>query len=401
MLAVGWPGAHPAATHTSRHQRSGAANAERVGIADTVSYLLINRLVVENLRSRPVRTMVSALAIGVQVTMVLTLVGLSRGMVEDAQQRARGVGADIVVRTPGSSVFSFSGTFSDSALAAVRQQTGIAVATGTFVYGIGGLNSVTGIDLAAFNTMSGGFHFLQGGPFRGPDDIVLDEIFANENHKRAGDTIQLINRTWKVSGVVEPGMLSRAFIDLARLQDLTANNGRLSAIYVKLSDRTRAAAAVAELKERLPAFPIYSMQDFISLLTESNVPMLRTFTRVIIGIGTLVGFLVVFLSMYTAVLERTREIGILKALGGSPWFILDTLLRETVLLALVGSVLGIGMTFGARWLIRVFAPMMVTVIVPDWWPIATAISIIGALAGALYPGLRAARHDVVEALAYE
>jgi putative ABC transport system permease protein len=196
-------------------------------------------------------------------------------------------------------------------------------------------------------------------------------------------------------------MLSRAFIDLARLQDLTANNGRLSAIYVKLADRTRTAAAVAQMKERLPTFPIYSMQDFISLLTESNVPMLRTFTRVIIGIGTLVGFLVVFLSMYTAVLERTREIGILKALGGSPWFILSCLLRETVLLALVGSVLGIGMTYGARLLIRLFAPMMVTVIVPDWWPIAMAISIAGALAGALYPGLRAARHDVVEALAYE
>jgi putative ABC transport system permease protein len=362
---------------------------------------LINRLVVENLRSRPVRTLVSALAIGVQVTMVLTLVGLSRGMVEDAQQRARGVGADIVIRTPGSSVFSFSGTFSESALAVVRQQPGIAVATGAFVYGIGGLNSVTGINLAEFNRMSGGFHYLRGGPFTGPDDIVLDEIFASENHKHAGDSIDLMNRTWRVAGVVEPGMLSRAFIDLARLQDLTANNGRLSAIYVKLADRTRTAAAVAQMKETLPTFPIYSMQDFISLLTESNVPMLRTFTRVIIGIGTLVGFLVVFLSMYTAVLERTREIGILKALGGSPWFILSCLLRETVLLALVGSVLGIGMTYGARLLIRLFAPMMVTVIVPDWWPIAMAISIAGALAGALYPGLRAARHDVVEALAYE
>jgi putative ABC transport system permease protein len=398
---VGWHGAHAGMRQIGRQRRSRAANAERVGIAVTVSYVLINRLVVENLKSRPVRTLVSALAIGVQVTMVLTLVGLSRGMVEDAQQRARGVGADIVIRTPGSSVFSFSGTFSDSALTVVRQQPGIAVATGTFVYGIGGLNSVTGIDLAEFNAMSGGFHFLQGGPFAGPDDIVLDEIFAHENRKRAGDSIELLNRTWRVAGVVEAGMLSRAFIDLARLQDLTANNGRLSAMYVKLTDPTRTAAAVAQLKEQLPTFPIYSMQDFISLLTESNVPMLRTFTRVIIGIGTLVGFLVVFLSMYTAVLERTREIGILKALGGSPWFILDCLLRETVLLALVGSVLGIAMTYGARWLIKVFAPMMVTVIVPDWWPIATAISIVGALAGALYPGLRAARHDVVEALAYE
>ena len=130
---MGWHGAHAGMRQIGRQRRSRAANAERVGIAVTVSYVLINRLVVENLKSRPVRTLVSALAIGVQVTMVLTLVGLSRGMVEDAQQRARGVGADIVIRTPGSSVFSFSGTFSDSALTVVRQQPGIAVATGTFV----------------------------------------------------------------------------------------------------------------------------------------------------------------------------------------------------------------------------------------------------------------------------
>jgi putative ABC transport system permease protein len=344
---------------------------------------------------------VSAVAIGVQVTMVLTLVGLSRGMVEDAQQRARGVGADVVIRPKGSSVFSFSGTFPDGTLATVRQEPGIAVATGTFVYPIGGLNSVTGINLAEFNSMSGGFHYVEGGPFTGADDIVIDQVFASENHKHAGDRIELMNRMWRVAGVVEPGMMSRAFLELTHLQDLAANNGRLSCIWVKLADPARTAAAIADLKASLPGFEIYSIQDFISQLTENNVPMLRKFTGVVIGIGTLVGFLIVFLSMYTAVLERTREIGILKALGGSPWFILDTLLRETVLLALVGSVLGIGMAYGARLLIRALVPMMITVIVPDWWPIATAISVVGALCGALYPGLRAARHDVVEALAYE
>jgi putative ABC transport system permease protein len=374
---------------------------ERIGIAVTVSYLLINRLVVENLRSRPVRTLVSALAIGVQVTMVLTLAGLSRGMVDDAQQRARGVGADIFLRPPGSSMFSFSGTFSSKVLDQVRREPGVTLATGTFVDAIGGLNSVTGINLAEFNAMSGGFHYLQGGPMSGPDDILLDEIFAGENHKRAGDSIEILNHPWKISGVVESGLLSRVFIDLARLQDLASNNGRISSIYVKVADRSQTDAIVASLKQKLPDFPIYSMQELLSQLTESNVPMLKTFTRVIIGIGTLVGFLVVFLSMYTAVLERTREIGILKAMGGSPWFILNALLRETVLLALVGSVLGVGMSYGARALIRVFAPQMITAIVPDWWPIATAISVVGALAGALYPGLRAARHDVVEALAYE
>jgi ABC-type antimicrobial peptide transport system permease subunit len=70
-------------------------------------------------------------------------------------------------------------------------------------------------------------------------------------------------------------------------------------------------------------------------------------------------------------------------------------------LSLLGSALGTGMTYAARLLINALVPMMITVTAPDWWPIATAISVVGALCGALYRGLRAARHDVIEALAYE
>ena len=366
-----------------------------------VLYFLVNRLVLENLKARPLRTMVSALAIGVQVTMVLTLVGLSRGMVEDDQRRARGVGADVVVRPPNSSLFSFSSTFPESALNLVRAQPGVALATGTLVYPIGGVDSITGIDPAEFDAMSGGFRYLEGGPFRGPDDILIDDYFARANSVHAGDRIKLANWSWRVASVVEPGKMSRAFAQLARLQDLTENNGRLSCIWAKLSDPSQTAAAIAALKDKLRSFPIYSMQDLITQMSVTNIPMLRKFTGLVIGIGALVGFLIVFLSMYTAVLERTREIGILKALGASPAFVLNLLLRETVLLALAGSALGIVMTYGARWLIAALVPLMIQVIVPDWWPIATAILVVGALCGALYPGLRAARHDVIEALAYE
>ncbi len=91
-----------------------------------------------------------------------------------------------------------------------------------------------------------------------------------------------------------------------------------------------------------------------------------------IGLAVIVGFLVVFLSMYTAVLERTREIGILKALGASPGYILGMLMRETTLLAVVGSIAGILMSYGTRWLMQVFVPTMPMMIVPDWWPIASA-----------------------------
>jgi putative ABC transport system permease protein len=120
-----------------------------------------------------------------------------------------------------------------------------------------------------------------------------------------------------------------------------------------------------------------------------------------VGLGVFVGFLVVFLSMYTAVLERTREIGILKALGASPAYILRVLLSETVLLAVIGSVVGIGFTYGTQWIMNTFVPSMNTVIVPEWWPRAASIAIVAALIGATGPGWKAAKQDAIEALAYD
>jgi ABC-type antimicrobial peptide transport system permease subunit len=106
-----------------------------------------------------------------------------------------------------------------------------------------------------------------------------------------------------------------------------------------------------------------------------------------IGVSLVIGFLVVFQSMYTAVLERTREIGILKALGASPGYVLNILLREAVVLAIVGAAVGILMTYGARALMRVFVPTMTQAIVPDWWPWAVLIAVAPAFSRMKYSWL--------------
>src|SRR6202041_1490051 len=105
-------------------------------------------------------------------------------------------------------------------------------------------------------------------------------------------------------------------------------------------------AVIASLKDKLMDYKVFSLDEFVSLISVDSIPILKRFTRVVIGLAVVVGFLVVFLSMYTAVLERTREIGILKALGASPGYILGILLRETILLAIAGSVAGILMSYG-------------------------------------------------------
>jgi len=364
---------------------------------------LVNKLVLENLKFRPVRTALSVVAIGVEVTMMLTIVGLSEGMLADSQKRARGVGADIMIRPPGSSPLSLSSApLPQKMVEWAEKQPHVAIAVGSMNHPVGGLTLVTGIDLDRFKAMSGGFRMIKGHLPRKPNEILVDRYYARQNKLTAGSKLNLLNRDWRVSGVFEEGMLARLVLPLAVLQDLTSNTGKISQIYVKLDDPEETDEVIKDLKSKLPGYPVWSTEELVSMLAVDKVPGLREFIWVIVGLSVVVGFLVVFLSMYTAVLERTREIGILKALGASPAFVLGILFRETLLLAILGSALGIGFSYGTRWLIMTLVPASLEqIIVYGWWPIAGAIALVGALLGAAYPGWRAARQDPIEALSYE
>ena len=363
---------------------------------------MTNKLVIENLKHRPVRTLLSTVAIGLQVTMVLTLVGLSRGVLDDQVRRSRGVGAEILVRPPNSVVVTMSGDMTEKIVPFIQKQPHVVLSTGTLIQPTGMFTSVTGVDFPAFSKMTGGFHFLSGGPFRHADDIIIDEYYAKQNKVHVGDTIAVENKPWHVSGIFEQGKLARIILPLDILQNLTGRTGKVSAVYVKLDRPDNTRRVIDYLKALIPDYQILSIDEFVSQFSVNNVPMLREFIYVVIGVGVIVGFLVVFLAMYTAVLERTREIGVLKAIGASSGFILNVLLRETALLAVMGSILGIILTYGTRALVMSFVPGTLNqAIVPEWWPIAAGIAIVGALLGAAYPGLKAARQDAVEALAYE
>src|SRR5215469_13036697 len=364
---------------------------------------LLNKLVFENLRQRPVRTCLSVLAIGVEVTMILTLVGISYGTLDETARRARGVGADILVRPPASSIISLSSSpMSEKLVSFLMKQPHVTFATGTMGQPLGGFDVLTGIDLAQFNRLSGGFRFARGGPFENDDDVIVDEYYAREKKLSVGSTITLANHAWRVSGVFESGKLSHICARLNVLQALTGDLARLSQIYVKVDDPTRAQIVVDQLRNTMPGYFIYTMEEFTSLLTINSVGLLRDFIGVVIGIALVVGFIVVTMAMYTAVLERTREIGILKALGASSAYILNLLFRETLLIAIIGSAAGIVMTYGTQWLMMHAVPASLTQeTVYRWWPIAAGISVLGALLGAVFPAWKAVKQDVIQALAYE
>jgi len=365
---------------------------------------VINKLTLANLAHRPVRTALSILAIAIEVTMILTLVGVSNGTLHESARRARGSGADILFRPAGSSAMMSlsSSPMSDKLPGILSQEPHVVLATGTIIQTLELFDSITGLDMDQFSRMSGGFQFVQGGLPVEDTDMIVDEPYAREKHLHVGDNITLISHAWHITGIYQPGKLARICVKLSALQEFTNNLHRLSQVYLKLDDPGRAQQVVEALRAKYPGYPIYTMDYFTSMLSVNSVGLLRNFTYVVIGIAMIVGFIVVFMAMYTAVLERTREIGILKAVGGSSGLILGILMRETLLLAVFGTLLGILLTYLTQWIMLHFAPGgLYQETVYGWWPTTAALAIVGSLIGAIIPGIKAVRQDATEALSYE
>lgn len=364
---------------------------------------MLSKLVIANLMHRPIRSLLGVVAIGVVVTMMLTLVGLSRGMLEAAAERQSSIGADIVVRPPGTSMLGLSSApLNEKLVSVLAEQPDVTLAVGQIVFPIGGIDTITGINLEQFSKLNGGFTYRSGGPLKQPDDILVDEYYARQNKLSVGMPLKVANHEWKISGIIASGKLARLVVDSKRLQELTGNEGKISQVFLKVDAKENVPKVIAALKQKLPGYPIYAMEEVVSFFAVENIPGLQAFINVVIAISVLVGFLVVFLSMYTAVLERTREIGILKSLGASPFLILQIILREAVFLSLTGAVAGILLSFASRWAIDRFVPAsLAQEVTPEWWPIAAAVALAGALLGTVYPAWRAASQDPIEALSYE
>jgi putative ABC transport system permease protein len=139
----------------------------------------------------------------------------------------------------------------------------------------------------------------------------------------------------------------------------------------------------------------------MALMSADNIPALSAFIDVVIGIAVVIGFIVIFQSMYTAVLERTREIGILKSLGASKLYIVRVVLRETLVLAIAGIITGIAISVIAARMIHYKLPTAAVEFSAGWMLRATFIALAGAIIGALYPAFKAAHKDPIDALAYE
>jgi putative ABC transport system permease protein len=366
---------------------------------------MMGHLVVRNLFHRPMRTLIGVAAIGVEVMLVIIIVGLTSGILRETAKRIEGIGADIMVQAPAAQILiGFSGSpmpikIADK-IAELKYVQAVSPALLQF-NSSGGVDVVYGIDRDTFRDVSGGFVFLAGHDMEGPDDLIIDDWAAKAKKLKVGDTFNLFNHDWKVAAIVEHGKGARLFVPIATLQDLVGARDKASIFLVKCTHPDHTEDVMAEIKELLPNHPVRPLKDFMTLMTSTNIPGLQTFINAMIALAVTIGLLVIFLTMYTTVLERTRDIGVLKSLGASKILIVRALLAETSLLCLLGIAAGIGLSYLVRAGFLLLWPTLSILITPEWILRAALIALVGAVFGASYPAWVASRKDPVEALTYD
>jgi putative ABC transport system permease protein len=363
---------------------------------------VIWHLLWSNLGVRPLRSILSVLALAMQVFLVLLIIGLTSGALSDWRTRAEGVGADIIVQPPNSSIFfAFSSAvMPESMVDKIAGLPGVDEAAPVLiVVDQHNLGVVYGIDFNRFAGLSSGFTFLSGGPFQQPDQAIADDLAARSRNLKVGQKAMLLGHEFTISGIVVHGKGARFFVPIKTAQDIAGADKRVSMFYVRSKGNTDTVRS--ELVKLLPTYKIRSMAEFSTLMTSSNLPELKPFIRSFIILGVVISFLVVLLTMHTMVLERTRDIGVLKALGSSRMNICAIIVGETLVMVALGVIVGLLSTYGIVSILHRTSPTLQIYIENAWIVRAIFLTLGGAIAGALYPALRAAQSDPVDALAYE
>jgi putative ABC transport system permease protein len=367
----------------------------------------MNKLVFANLLRRPLRTVISVTAVAIEVIMMLTIIAIMLGQLTGQKRLNNGIGADLIVR-PGNATF-FNGvggapiSVKVAPVLAALPHVAVASPVITNLSMTDGLEVLWGIDYASYSQLSP-FVFLSGGPIKDPYDVMVDDIFASSGGgHHVGETITIDKHPFRISGIFQHGKGGRKLVSIETLGELTGSEGKASAFYLKADNPENLKLITNEILSTrgLQNYQVMTMDEWMSLMTPDRIPALNTAINVVIGIAVVIGFLVIFQSMYTSVLERTREIGILKSMGSSKLDIVTVVLRETALVAVAGVIVGVAVSFAVKAFLSHRFPTLYLDMNGSLVTKGAVIALVGAVAGAVYPAWMAARKDPIDALAYE
>jgi putative ABC transport system permease protein len=365
---------------------------------------LMDSLVLSNIAHRPARTAVSILGTGVGVLLIVFTVGLAHGVLHERGRRESNIGAELMIRASGT--IGLGGSqfkLPASHAAEIATIEGVRAATPlgqTFDKSDSGFGQrlIDGIEYDQYATIAR-ITIREGRKLESGDEAIIDPEWQRTRNAKVGDPVKLFERPFKIVGVYEPPGGGRIKIPLKTMQDQEGTDNKASAILVACMDPAQQDAVAARILERFPEDQLIFTRDLPEIYA-SGVPALNIFIKVVVGVAAAISMLVILLAMYTTVTERTRQIGILKSLGMSKTAIAWVIEQEAIIVSVLGVVVGVLLTMLAK--IAVMRTTSLTIdIEPRWVLIALAVGLLGGTIGALYPALRAARQDAVDALSYE
>ena len=366
---------------------------------------LMDSLVLSNLAHRPARTAVSVAGIALGVLLVVFTVGLAHGLLRERGKREANIGAEIMLRPSGTIALSGTQPFTIPLehvaevmrLPGVRTAVPIGQALDKIDSGFGS-RLIEGIPYERYRELNN-LTIKEGRGLEKGDEVIVDSGWQREQNIAVGSTIVIYERPFKLVGVFEPPGGGRLKIPLATMQDQVGSENRCNTILVACDDPNQQEQVATRIKDKFPEDQIVLTRELPELY-QSSVPALNIFLKVVVGVAATISMLVILLAMYTTVTERTRQIGILKSLGMSKRSIAWVIEQEAILVSVLGVGFGVLLMLLARFFVMK-STMLIVDVEAKWIAISLVVGLVGGSIGALYPAMRAARQDAVDALSYE
>ena len=377
------------------------------GSGGKVHRLPVGGMALQSLWQRSARTLLTVFVIGITVGAIVALEGLLGSMMSDMTDMFTGSGSQIMVR---------QADISDTSLSAIDERIGDKIAALPEVESVSGImiTAVMMPDSGGFLLLLGyapnelairRFNVTEGELIKSNHQIMIGKAMADALNKEVGDSLDLSGVRFRIVGIYESKVSWEELGGVISLRDAQAFIGRprkVAMFAVGVRDPSQAREVMEKINTQFPEVHAALSGEFAEQMPDMEASEVMMDGISLIAI--IVGGVGVLNTMLMAVFERTREIGVLRSLGWGRSAILGMILRESLLLGLIGGLAGILIAFG---LVQLMAstPMVGDYFAVNWeWQVfvrAIGIALLLGLLGGLYPAYRATRLQPVEALRYE
>ncbi len=370
-------------------------------------------MTLKNLLRRKIRTLLTVLGISIGVAAIVALSALAAGLETGYNAMLTGSKADLILSQPDTFDISYS-SIDESVGAELLAAPEVADVSGMiqgftqtegepifFVFGypqdsfiLGRFQIIDGADLNSHEAQKAR-----------PKPILLGSSAAEVLDKSVGDTLRITGSAFRIVGIYQTGDIfedSGAILDLSEAQVLVGKPKQVSLFYIRLKDTNLSQRFIKRVERLYPDLSLSGIEEFADQQSMSDI--LRGYVWAIGGLAIIIGGVGMMNAQLMSVMERTREIGVFRAIGWSKRRVMWLILGESIAVSIIGGVIGVGLGWLLLYLLSRQTVLLgggTSSINADLLIQAFSIVILLGLVGGLYPAWRASRMQPVEALQYE